>query len=53
MRGTDFPASKYPKLHAFVERVHALPAYKVALGKGGKWLAGCSCGFPADVRTSL
>ena len=53
MRGTDFPAGKYPKLHAFVERVHALPAYKVALGKGGKWLAGCSCGFPADVQTSL
>ena len=53
MRGTDFPASKYPKIHAFVERVHALPAYKVALGKGGRWLVGCSCGSQADVFTGL
>eukprot|EP00891_Asterochloris_glomerata_P005141 jgi/Astpho2/5141/fgenesh1_pm.00073_%23_9_t len=37
VRGTDFPASKYPKMHAFVERVHARPAYQVALQKGGKY----------------
>ncbi len=56
MRGTDFPASKYPKMHAFVERVHARPAYQVALQKGGRWLAGCSGGSggsQAHVCTSL
>ena len=26
-----------PKLHAFLERIHARPAYQAALAKGGKY----------------